>query len=838
MIKKDLKNRDFANDIVFKPLGGVSEVEATSYFINWKGVKILIDAGKRRGEKIVTPEYDEIKTEIDFLFLTHVHQDHVGSVMEYYDYFEIKHIIATRETRDTLRPILKDTKKHIPESREKYYQDQQINEFINQVQTFAHNQSETLEKDLQLKFSLVKTSHLIGSSGVLLEDKDYKLFITSDFTESNKFFHPKTDFGIVYDKEIDTVVTETTYGSKEEGDKVLKETTLSNLEYYINRVFNGTEDFPQGGNLFIPAFSNGRTQEIILALLKLIKEERISLTTKIRIPFKFAPGGKPLAQDCTIKYFSKYQHILEEELGVEVDNDFEAFIKNNLDPINIWENSEDFFAAPNQILIASPGMLGQAEEESDEDIYQVMQVALDIIESQRHGIIFAGYQAPGTLGGEIQRMPYGSKLRYHSRNWQRNTPHIYKVTFPGHVSAKGLLNLINDVGPDNVILTHGDINSSRSIAKSIQDREINVLIPEREENIYLMDNQEKTFFSPHHKFSNLILSFAHQDSQNIDISENNLLANNKLEDLDVIQIANYISNKYSPELNHIELVIKEEEQQSDFYKKLEQELKDKGYSIDIITINTNVEDKEHLMYKVLEVISETALNFREKFRVFFAADDFLYTLPYNIVAQLFNEDLFYVNNQAGVIKIPNLPIDLNIKEYMNYRQLDKINKETIFTHQGHDGYEPSDFYEVLDRIYYYKFGARVGPKGRSLTEILPNQLPLHNKKSVVFKKDLFAVQNNTLWGRVENIYDIKNYKAVEILMDITNKLNERIEKFQFTNYIHDYDHHKHYGEVISYEERKIYYRLILENGIQYLTIHLGFNVDVRKAVKTIGEKKE
>lgn len=840
MMRKSLKKILQDEDIVFKALGGVSEVGATSYFIKWKGIKILIDAGKRNSGKKITPEYDEIDRKIDILFITHIHQDHVGSLMEYYDFFEIKNIIATKETKDSLWSILIDTKKFVNKNLLEYYSNKKINELISSIKTYRYNEEVLLKSMKGLKFTLIKTSHLIGSAGILLEDDDYKLFITSDFTESEKLFHPNTYFEPVYDKKIDTVITETTYGSNEESDEVLKETTLSNLEYYINKIFEGTEEFPEGGNILIPAFARGRTQEVILALLKLVKDNRIPFTSKIMVPFdpRFKEGKKgPLAQKLTINYLNKYKYILEEELESKIPEDFQKFVNEYLKVIDIWNNSEKFFEQSNQILIATPGMLGNYKEKSNEDIHPVMQLALDILESKRHGIIFVGYQSPATLGGKIYSLSYGEKLKYYNKTYVRNTPHIYKVSFPGHVSAKGLISLISKINPDNVILTHGDINSSRNIAKAIRDKNINVIVPEIEENIYLMDNKAKRFFSPHHKFSNVIISLD-KELTGIEIKEENIFTSDKFNKLDIIKVSKYIIENYDPGNNHIELVIREQDEKSILYEKLEDEFTSAGFSVDIITINLDAKDKKYLLLELLEIISELALGFREKFRIFFAIKDSFYSLPYNIVAQLFNEEQYYVDNKLGVIKLPDLPIDLNINEYKNYRELKKLKRETILTDMGHNELVPSDYYELIDRIYYYKKGRKRGIKGKSLAELLVNQLPVYDKKSVLFKKDLFANKNHTLWGRVESVYDIKNYKAVEIITYIVNKLNEKIEEIEFTNYITNYDHHKYYGEVIAFEEGKIYYRMVLENGIQYMVIKLGFNVNVREAVKLIGQKKE
>lgn len=840
MMKINLDKKIHKQDIIFKALGGVSEVGATSYFIIWKGIRILVDAGKRHNGKKLTPEYDEIGKDIDILFITHIHIDHIGSIMEYYDYFNIGKIVATSETKASLEPILFDAKKFA--DRKEFYENRVIHDFLSCVRIYDYNNKYSVKKNQPLRFTMVKTSHLIGSAGILLEDEDYKLFITSDFTESEKFFHPQTYFEPVYDQNIDTVVTETTYGSNEDSDLVTKEYTLSNLELYINKVFQET-----GGNVFIPAFSSGRTQEIILALLKLIKENRLPFTTKVLVPFRFK--GRPnLAQRMTKRYFKKYTNILEKEIDEKIRGGFEDFVKNYLKTINLGENSEEFFDNSEQILISSPGMLGSyfRKKYCDGNIAPQMQLALDILESKRHGIIFAGYQSPSTLGGKIQSLSYGNTLRYMSKDYRRNTPHIYKVTFPGHVSANGLLSLVKKVRPNNVILTHGEIKSSRIIARAIKDRDINVIIPDIEEDIFLMDNNIKRFFSCHHKYSNILLALDEKISEENISGFDYILDNKKFAKLKIIKTVKHIIKHYDKRLNHIEIVFREGNLADIFINILENELGRLGYTTDFISIDTSTDDRVLLYKEILEQISETALGFREKFRIFFLIDELFYTQPYNIVAQFLNEELYYLDESQRIIKLPNLPVDIDTKKYKPPEEIKKAKKKSLYTEQGHgDGVlTTSDYYELIDRIYYYKKQKSRRYKSNnkeikySLTEYLPNQLPKYIKNSVLFQKDLFDGDQSTLWGRVESIYDIKNYKAVDILLYIASKLNERIRMFRFPNFISEYDSHKYYGELIGYDQHRIYYKMVLENGVQFVNIDLGFNADVRECIKIIGEKKE
>jgi len=828
-------------DIIFKALGGVSEVGATSYYINWKGIKILIDSGKRQGYGKITPEYDEVDRDLDILFITHVHQDHVGSLIEAIDYFNIDKIIATNETKAALVPILNDSMKILLKGRSvskemrDLYSVRNIEYVISRIDVAPYNK---LLKYKKLNYTLLHTSHLIGSMGILLEDRNYSLFLTSDYTESKKFFHPHTNFSNVYGRHIDTMITESTYGHDEESEEVLQETTLDNLELYINSIFNSSDENGNylGGNILIPAFSAGRTQEVILALLVLIKRNRIPYTTEICVPFNLYSERKSLSLLLTSLYYTKYKHLAEEELGEGLPNLFKKFVNKYLKTFNYRKDIENFYESKNQILIGSPGMLGKYSEESDGDIFGSIRVALDFIQSKRHGIIFVGYMAPGTLGNIIQNTQYKNSFRYSSHNFTRETLHIYKVTFPGHVSAKGFMDTIKRVKPKNLIITHGDISSSLNLARTVVDSNINVIVPEIEESIYLLDNSRKNFFSTHHKYTNIIISLDVLEFSNGFKLEEPILGNVKYYNLKIIHAIEHIL-KDKPATSHIDIVIRKNEENLLFYKKLEDEITDNfGFSIDIITIDRSHESKEIILQEIIEFISEKALSFKEKFDIYMLYDNFIINYPLFIVAQLLNNKIYIVDELFNIVSLPLFPIDIDKMDHIPIKKLNKMdmNKNTLLLENGHLKSTASDFYELFDRIIKYKnLGTR-----KLLTDYLPNQLPKYNRNSIFFKKDIFALENISLWGEVENIYDIKNNKAIEILMFISSKLNYDIKEIQFTSFLQNYDNHSFWGEILGYDEEHIYYKMVLENGIQFFTIRLAFNSNPEDLIIKLGLKYE
>lgn len=791
------------NDIYIQFLGGASEVGATSVFVYWKGTKILIDSGKRRGSKDLYPIFDEIEDEVDIFILTHLHQDHVGSFLECCNSVKIKKILTSRENKEILRAILKDSQKFQKDNEEllKIYSDENIEKIISKIEILDFHQPMQLKN---LKIIFYKTSHLMGSLGISLESSEYHLFVTSDFTESQKFFHPKTTFiSKLSKRKIDTVVTETTYGNNDAGDEVLKENCLKDLSYAINTTFK------KGGNIIIPCFAIGRMQEVLIAILRLIITGDISADTQIYLNGKKNEGiYSTLGMKITEKYFSENFHILKEELSFgkrnylemidtrEKKEIFNNILRKKFFNIKTYRNHGDvpktFKQEKNSIFLLQPGMLGDRNEK-DERKQDIGKLALEIASGSKNGIIFVGYQSENTIGGVIQKTSYGEIIQAYGNSYIKTNKNIFKVTFPGHVSIRGVKKLIEELNPQNIILVHGDIEASKNIAETITNK--NVLIPEIDEKVYLIDNNKKVFFSMQHKFSKIVVDLENK----YDLIENNLkLEDVRYENYPIMKLfKNKIIETIHPKLLNFEFITIAENKI--FFEKLQEELTAKGISSNIRIIEEK--DADEMLNLAADLISDT----NEKANLYLLSCPFILLKDFITLGEMSGADV-YLYNEDNFERLPRLPYDIRkgieIKQTEEYDHM--IRKD--------------NFQDLMSKLSYYR-----SVKNKKI-ESRYSQRPVYNVNNTIYQKNIFFAEDRSLWGEIDNIFGIKNKDVVKDLEKIYSKLNQKIEFIQMLNYVYSYDKTKEYREILGTIENKIYGRYSLENGIQYFSINLKSNI--------------
>lgn len=794
-------------DIYVQFLGGASEVGATSIYIYWKGTKILIDSGKRREIEHPYPIFDEIEKDVDLFILTHLHQDHVGSLMECSEVLNLKKVLTSRENKTSLEAILKDSQKinskSNSESLKEAYSDEKIENFIKKIEVLDYFKTKKFE-DFDLTF--YETSHLIGSLGLLIESLEYSLLVTSDFTESKKFFHPKTTFKEnLKNKKIDTLITETTYGQNEQGDEVLKETCLNDLSYAINSIFKS-----ENGNVLLPCFALGRMQEVLLAILKLLFSGRIDPDTKIYLNLSKnyeQNTYNSLGMKITEKYFSENFNEFKNEMPLDIqkflenidknENILDYLLKNNrLNIENVGRNIiEKFKDSKKSIFIVQPGMIGSVNE-TQENRQGIGKLALEIASGTKHGLIFVGYQSQGTVGGEIKNTAYDEEIEIYGISATKKNRNIFNVTFPGHVSIKGVKDLIETLRPENVILVHGDIQASKSVAKSIKNR--NILIPEIDEKLYLLDNGEKDFFSMQHKFSRIIIDL---ENEYRILNNKEILKSDEYEDYSIIKLMKDKSmNTVQNKLLHFEFLIKNE-RSIEFFEKLKFELRDKNISSNIRKFNK--------LDRITDVVADLISDTNEKANLYLLSYPFKKHKDFITLGQLADIDV-YLKYENKFEKIPDLPFEINenIKtvSYERFQNLKVKNEKD----------------ELIEKLKYYR-DVKTKKMKREIEEkyALRPEYDVNNK---IYQKNIFYFEDRSLWGDIENIFGIKNKGVVKDIENIYNKLGEKIISIQMVNFVYTYNQNKEYREILGVDEKSIYGKYCLESGIQYFTINFRNNV--------------
>ena len=817
MIKKAEK------DIYIQYLGGASEVGATSIFLYWKGEKILIDSGARQ-TKDKYPIFEEISDDIDLFILTHLHGDHVGSLMECENQLNLKRMITVPDNKAMLEIALKDSQKILNNNLEKednikekqkieekleMYSDENIDRVIKKMETNDFYKSIYIGK-INLKITFYKTSHLLGSLGILFEDGNYTLFLTCDFTESKKFFHQKTEFiSKLKDKKIDTMITETTYGKNDESDEVLKEKTLTDLSYGINKIFENE------GNVLIPCFALGRMQEVISAILRLILGGKIPRDTKIYLH----NSSNSLGIKYTEKYLEQSLDILAEELIIDGKDYFKilnrkqnqkrkeenySLLKSlqkklNIERYNPKEISSEFRKANKAIFLIQPGMLG-----SEKDLFKGAELALEIMHGNKDGIIFVGYQAPNTVGGKIQNTNYLESITIGERAYKKNNRNIYKVTFPGHVSVRGVIDLVNKLNPDNIMLVHGELEASKSVAKGIKDKK--VFIPEIDEKVYLVDNGVKKFFSMQHKFSKIIIDT--DNEYELDPEGTNILENEKYDDYPIIKLFKTKNiGSIQRELLHFEFIISEKNKE--FFEKLVQELKNMEISSNINYYN----NKTTMMEDLAMLISDT----NEKSNIYLISTLFEFIEKIVVLSQMTGTYL-YIYNQNDFDLIPNLPFDISESAEDNLREK----------------YRTPEIRALIRKLKYYH---QVNKRKKIIEQKL-SERPNYDVSNGIYKRNIFYHSDNSLWGDIDHIYEIKSKEVVKDLEFIYSKLNEKIESIHMLNYIFSYKENKIYREILGIQKNEIFGKYYLESGIQYFKVVIKRNEKMKEIINKIEKYKE
>ena len=248
------------------------------------GKNLLLDCGFFQGHGADTDElnrhFNFNPAEIDFLILSHAHIDHSGNIPNLVKQGFKGNIYCTPATRDLCAIMLADTA-HIQESDLKYinrarekkgmeaikpiYDMNDVDEAMNHFVTVPYKKNFHIEEDIELLFS--ESGHIPGAAGVNLTIQDngktFRIFFSGDIGRPNdKILKAPEPF-----PQAEYILCESTYGNRLHESP---EKTESRLQELI------TETCVFGkGTMIIPAFSLGRTQEIVYALNNLKNAGRL-----------------------------------------------------------------------------------------------------------------------------------------------------------------------------------------------------------------------------------------------------------------------------------------------------------------------------------------------------------------------------------------------------------------------------------------------------------------------------------------------------------------------------------------------------------------------------------
>ena len=442
--------------------GAVDGVTGSCHQLFWSGKRsILVDCGLFQGAEVAPDgsQFDQLQInfsvdQIDALVVTHVHIDHVGRI-PYLLAAGFKGPIYCSEPSAQLLPLVLEDALKIGFTRNQRL----IQPFLKQIRVQLHplpyKQWQLIGKSGkdQLRIKLKEAGHILGSAYVECDLK------TDSGRERITF---SGDLGAPYSPLIsaprapyrsDCLVLESTYGDQLHHGRRKRRDQLKKV---IQRAIQNR------GIILIPAFSIGRTQELLYELEALIHRQESDLEVVV---------DSPLAAAFTETY-RKLKPYWDREAKRKLRRGRHPLAFDQLWTIDDHKTHEQTVqylkkTAKPTIVIAASGMCSGG---------RVVNYLKALIEDERTDILFVGYQAQGTPGRAIQK--YGPSGGWVALDGKRYTIHAKVWTVSGysaHADQKNLINFIKRMRhkPKEVRLVHGDRQAKWALKQKIDQ-----LLPE------------------------------------------------------------------------------------------------------------------------------------------------------------------------------------------------------------------------------------------------------------------------------------------------------------------------------------------------------------------------
>lgn len=448
-----------------KFLGAAMSVTGSCHLITTDRYKILLDCGQFQGsralEELNRDNMGFDPAELDLMILSHAHIDHSGRIpLLTKGGFKGK-IYCTDATADLANIMLKDSG-YIHEKEAEWLNrkaERSGRAFVDPLFTLLdataaleylepviYSQMVQINEDIRLRFR--DAGHILGSAIVELwireNGKEIKLVYSGDLGVKNKPLIKDPE----YIDEADYLIMETTYG-----DRVHTSNERSLVEF-IDIILKTTK---RGGNVIIPSFAVGRTQELIFQLNKFYEEHEEYKRTLDDI---MVYVDSPLATSAT-EIFRRNAQVFDEETRAYILKGDHPLDFKNLKFTRSSEESQQLNFDPTpKIIISASGMCeaGRIKHHLKHNLW-----------NSKSSIVFVGYQAEGTLGRSIVKGDkdvsiFGEKIHVNAE--------IYNLEgFSGHADCEGLLDWLSAFkrSPHKIFLVHGEEASKRGFAKRVKD---------------------------------------------------------------------------------------------------------------------------------------------------------------------------------------------------------------------------------------------------------------------------------------------------------------------------------------------------------------------------------
>lgn len=431
-------------------LGAAHEVTGSCHYLEASGKHILVDYGMEQGPDIYENQDIPVKpSEIDIVLLTHAHIDHSGRLPLLYKQGFRGQIFATTGTADLCEIMLRDSaniqmfeaewknrkamRAGKPPVEPMYDLDDAVGALSCMVRC-SYDKEIRIAEGIRIRF--VDAGHLLGSASIEVwireEDIEKKLIFSGDIGNLDQPLIRDPQ----YLKEADYVIMESTYGDRShvEGDR--------RVDYAAELAAVIQKTFDRGGNVVVPSFAVGRTQEMLYFIRKIKADHMVKNHDGFQVWV-----DSPLAVEAT--------NIFREHMLACFDDEVQALVQQGINPIGFdglktAVTSEDSRSINEdtrpKVILSASGMCdaGRIKHHLKHNLWRPDST-----------ILFVGYQAVGTLGRSL--LDGAKQVKLFGEEIEVKAEICRLPGISGHADNEGLIRWISAIEkPDRVFVVHGE----------------------------------------------------------------------------------------------------------------------------------------------------------------------------------------------------------------------------------------------------------------------------------------------------------------------------------------------------------------------------------------------
>lgn len=460
-----------------KFLGGAQSVTGSKYLLEIDSFKLLVDCGlfQGLGEKSRNWEKFPIKaSEIDAVVLTHAHLDHSGYLPRLFKEGYSGPVYCTKPTSELLEILLADSAKlqeeevqfakkrgySVHSNPQALYDSYDVEKVLPALRGYYFGTLIRVTDKIKIKFN--NASHILGASivEVYLEGETHKkkIVFSGDLGRSNDpLLYPPQKI-----KNADILFIESTYGNKKN--------PVLNPEDEIAEIINTA--IKRKGCVLIPAFSIGRTQNVLFYIRELYRKNKIP-----NIPVYM---DSPMAISATKLYGQNYDF---HKISLEELHSSESFLQLNqsLKIINSHQGSIGLNEIKsNAIIVSASGMMNGG---------RILHHLYNRLPRKNDTLLLVGYQAEGTRG---RRISDGAETVKIFGQDVKIKCHIEKIDgLSAHADQTELMQWIDgfERSPKYTFIVHGEKEASESFGELIKkEKGWNTVVPKYLESFDLFQN--------------------------------------------------------------------------------------------------------------------------------------------------------------------------------------------------------------------------------------------------------------------------------------------------------------------------------------------------------------